>query len=150
MGTYNKSDKHNTGTVRLLFGGMVWHLHPLHLRFLLLPGAFSLLCFSDGKCFDTRDWNTPLKEKRRRETETETSILTAKWSGKHMIVLAVKTILIIAAKCWQADKRVVCVWSNTQTVRHLCYERLSVKQVQINQHTYHPFLVFLGWELNKN
>lgn len=32
-----------------------------HLRFLLFPGAFSLLCFSDGKCFVTRDWNTPLK-----------------------------------------------------------------------------------------
>lgn len=52
------------------------------LRFLLFPGAFSLLCFSEGKCFITREWNTPLKERYEEEkTETETFILTAKRSG---------------------------------------------------------------------
>lgn len=46
------------------------------LRFLLFPGAFSLLCFSEGKCFITREWNTPLKERYEEEkTETETFIL---------------------------------------------------------------------------
>lgn len=35
------------------------------LRFLLLLGAFSLLCFSDGKCLVTSDWKTPLKETKK-------------------------------------------------------------------------------------
>lgn len=50
-------------------------MHHLHLRFLLFPGAFSLLCFSEGKCFVTRDWNTPLKE-RGREEKKKKKLLT--------------------------------------------------------------------------
>lgn len=34
---------------------------PESLRFLLFPGPFSPLCFSEGKCLTTRDWNTPLR-----------------------------------------------------------------------------------------
>lgn len=36
------------------------------LRFLLLATPFSRRCFSEGKCFWTRDWNTPLKNTKTK------------------------------------------------------------------------------------
>ncbi len=113
------------GTVLILMrgahAGMVWQLHPLHLRFLLLPGAFSLLCFSEGKCFVTRDWNTPLKERGREEKERGTFILTAKRPGQSRAVVAVKMLLTFLI--WPhysgqvlTGRWTCCVWSNT--LRH--------------------------------
>ncbi len=139
---------------------MIWcdihgvQLHPLHLRFLLFPGAFSLLCFSDGKCFVTRDWNTPLKERGRGEKDKRNFYSLCKpirtTQGVNTVAVrhcAFLIRLIIPVRCWQTDEHVVCdlIYSDIQAC--LIWEVWGQK-VKIPQHLFHPFLVFLREELH--
>lgn len=77
-----------------------------HLRFLLLPGAFSLLCFSDGKCFVTRDWNTPLKPE---EKEIQWKIGEKKRFINNTKAFQIWTDTVqLTVSCWQTDEHIVC------------------------------------------